>query len=243
MSYSRETIVEEYCKAAINEPKSFYAQKFINLKDEVSGEKTDATEVIAEFLMEDDNLAKITHISEDSRHKNKKSYKLESHDGHYPKKANHNNEKIIEIDIFNQEGTFNHIGKILDYQTPLKTKRDDKYGEIDLLAVNDDDKKVYILELKRKNSNESLLRCVLEAYTYYKIVGKKDLLEDFDRPGYDIKIAPFVFKSEESRPYKEWLEMKNGKRPKLMTLIKHLDVEVVPYFITKENDVFVVSDK
>ena len=63
------------------------------------------------------------------------------------------------------------LGYIFDYQTPLKAVQSDSYGKIDLLGYNSKDKCYSIIELKYRpsGSEETLLRCVLEAYTYYKL--------------------------------------------------------------------------
>ena len=64
------------------------------------------------------------------------------------------------------------LGYIFDYQTPLKSVKSDSYGKIDLLGYNKDDKCYSVIELKYRpsGSDETLLRCVLEAYTYYKLL-------------------------------------------------------------------------
>ena len=63
------------------------------------------------------------------------------------------------------------LGYIFDYQTPLKKVRSNSYGKIDLLGYNSKDKCYSIIELKYRpsGSDETILRCVLEAYTYYKL--------------------------------------------------------------------------
>ena len=63
------------------------------------------------------------------------------------------------------------LGYIFDYQTPLKATKNDSYGKIDLLGYNNADECYSVIELKYRpsGSDETLLRCVLEAYTYYKL--------------------------------------------------------------------------
>lgn len=69
------------------------------------------------------------------------------------------------------------LGYIFDYQTPLKETRNDSYGKIDLLGYNTDDKCYSVIELKYRpsGSEETLLRCVLEAYTYYRLLDIKQI--------------------------------------------------------------------
>jgi hypothetical protein len=250
MGYTENEIME-LCEKAIKDPKSFYNFKkgssyLLNYRSKTTDTNIYCTEVIAKFLLRKENICKIKAIEEYDRTSKKESYKRDDHKGQYPDKKNvsdvtfHNREKIIAIDLFNQskEESFDYIGKILDYQTPLKAERKDNFGEIDLLAVNDEEKKVYFLELKKnkkniKGSPETLLRCILEAYTYYKLVKKDRLLEDFGLSKYnveDIVISPLVFK--EDKQHDEWLEIKNNKSRKyLAKLIKELDVKVEPFFL------------
>ena len=97
---------------------------------------------------------------------------------------------------------FDIIGKIIDYQTPLKNVQTDDAGKIDLLAYNKNTKILRILELKKLDSDETMLRCVLEAYTYLKIVDRDKLLKDFELPkDTTVKACPFVF--FEGEQYKE----------------------------------------
>ena len=132
------------------------------------------------------------------------------------------------MELFNisqKEGKkFYIIGKILDYQTPLKNKQGDEAGKIDLLAYNKDSDTgiLRILELKKADSDETMLRCVLEAYTYLRIVDKAKLLKDFDLPEDTIvKACPFVF--FDGAQYKEIQE----GRKYLKELMKNLDVEPI----------------
>ena len=82
-------------------------------------------------------------------------------------------EDRIAMELYNQ-GALSLLGKVIHYQTPLKDGRD---SAIDLLTYDGDN--IYILELKRPDSQETLLRCVLEAYTYYCMADKEKLVHDF----------------------------------------------------------------
>lgn len=77
------------------------------------------------------------------------------------------------------------LGHIFDCQTPLKTTQNDSYGKIDLLGYNKDDKCYSIIELKYRpsGSKETLLRCVLEAYTYYKLLDLKQIKSSVSHAG------------------------------------------------------------
>jgi len=67
-----------------------------------------------------------------------------------------------------------------------------------------------------------MLRCVLEAYTYLKIVDKTKLLKDFGLPEDTvIKACPFVFYGK-----KQYREMQQD-REHLKDLIEKLGIEVI----------------
>lgn len=85
------------------------------------------------------------------------------------------------------------LGIILDHQVPLLAKK--SKAVIDLLSYSSDRNCLYILELKEPQSNESLLKCVLEAYTYYRRIGDIARFKaSFNVPSTaNIVIAPLVF--------------------------------------------------
>ena len=141
-------------------------------------------------------------------------------------------EEKIAMKLFdasrNKGWIFDKIGKIIDYQTPLKDIQTDKAGKIDLLAYNENEKTLRILELKKPDSKETMLRCVLEAYTYLKIVDRDKLLKDFELSEDTIlKTCPFVF--VDGAQYKEIQE----DRKYLKELMKKLDVE--PIYLKEEK--------
>lgn len=246
MGYTVKSI-REICAKEIETPEAFYKiapVNYVGKTDDISNQRH-YTEVIAEFLSEEKNYKKLASMKEYNRKEKKKTYNM-NHNGEYPNRKEksemefHSSEKIIAIDLFNQcreEGALDYIGKILDYQTPLKAKRSDPFGEIDLLSVNDKTRKVHILELKKNKKGtgetpETMLRCILEAYTYYKLVKKDLLLKDFGLFEYDVNdivISPLVFMGD--KQFEEWEELCKGKRPQLKKLIDMLDVEMIPYFL------------
>ncbi len=159
------------------------------------------------------------------------SYKVDSHNGIIKDENSNREEEKIAMKLFdysqNKGVTFDIIGKIIDYQTPLKNVQKDDVGKIDLLAYNEKEKTLKILELKKPDSKETMLRCVLEAYTYLKIADKTKLLKDFELPEDTIiKACPFVF--VEGEQYKEIQE----DRKYLKELMKKLDVE--PVYLKEE---------
>ena len=64
-----------------------------------------------------------------------------------------------------------------------------------MLSVKDNI--VYILELKKSDSEETMLRCVLEGYTYLQTLNKEKFLKDFGLPvDCIIKASPLVYKNK-----------------------------------------------
>ena len=111
------------------------------------------------------------------------------------------------------------LGKVLDYQTPLKNKRSDRAGKIDLLAYNG--KVLRLLELKEPNSLETMLRCTLEGFTYLRTVNQKKLLEDWGLPSDTrVSVCPLVFSGglqyremQENRPFLKQLAVLLDSHP------------------------------
>lgn len=228
-TYSKDEIIKKL-EVAKSEMWKFYSQDFVNYRGKTSDKERDYyTEIIAKWLL--DNIELFNDIKMISR---ENSYKVDSHDGKIKNEKSEREEEIIAMKLFdssqNQGKVFDIIGKIIDYQTPLKNVQTDKAGKIDLLAYNEKEnpKTLRILELKKLDSKETMLRCVLEAYTYLKIVDIAKLLKDFGLPkDTKIKACSFVFYGKEQ--YKEMQQ----DRKYLKDLIKKLGIEVI--YLKEEN--------
>ena len=223
--YSKNEILEE-----IQDMGNFYKRKVVNYRGTTSDSKEYYTEVVAEWILK--NIYLFDYIKPITR---EKSYKVDSHDGKNKDNDSNREEEKIAMKLFvlsqNQGKVFDVIGKIIDYQTPLKDIQTDKAGKIDLLAYNENEKTLRILELKRPDSKETMLRCVLEAYTYLKVVDKAKLLKDFGLPkDTEIKACPFVFYGKEQ--YREMQAIKDD-RENLGKLIEKLGIEVI--YLKEEN--------
>ena len=223
--YSKNEILEE-----IQDMGNFYKRKVVNYRGTTSDSKEYYTEVVAEWILK--NIYLFDYIKPITR---EKSYKVDTHDGIIKNKGSKREEEKIAMKLFdlsqNQGKVFEIIGKIIDYQTPLKDIQTDKAGKIDLLAYNEEEKILRILELKRPDSKETMLRCVLEAYTYLKVVDKAKLLKDFGLPkDTEIKACPFVFYGKEQ--YREMQAIKDD-RENLGKLIEKLGIEVI--YLKEEN--------
>lgn len=231
MGYTRNQIIAE-CLKAFRNKSTFYKKGFINYRGKTTDTKEYYTEVVAEFLC--DHISEYTNGIECICRKN--SYKTEGHDGIYDPNSNREEEKIA-MQIFTQSnnyGDFDFIGHIEDYQTPLKSSAADDVGKIDLLSF--DGKIMRILELKKPDSKETMLRCVLEGFTYMRTADCHKLISDF---GYDpsfvvVKASPFVFCDGEQ--HKEM----SHKRPHLKKLMALLDSK--PFYIIDDEKYIVVEE-
>ena len=229
--YSKNEILEE-----IQDMGNFYKRKVVNYRGTTSDSKEYYTEVVAEWILK--NIYLFDYIKPITR---EKSYKADSHDGKNKDNDSNREEEKIAMKLFdlseNQGKVFEIIGKIIDYQTPLKDIQTDKAGKIDLLAYNESKKTLRILELKRPDSKETMLRCVLEAYTYLKVVDRAKLLKDFGLPkDTEIKACPFVFYGKEQ--YREMQAIKDD-RENLGKLIEKLGIEVI--YLKEENGEYIVK--
>ena len=233
--YSKNEILEE-----IQDMGNFYKRKVVNYRGTTSDSKEYYTEVVAEWILK--NIYLFDYIKPITR---EKSYKVDSHDGKNKDNDSNREEEKIAMKLFdlsqNQGKVFDVIGKIIDYQTPLKDIQTDKAGKIDLLAYNEneEEKTLRILELKKPDSEETMLRCVLEAYTYLKVVDKDKLLKDFGLPeDTEIKACPFVFYDGE--PHQAMKEIKDSRK-NLGELIEKLGIEVI--YLKEENGEYSVIEE
>ena len=154
---------------------NFYKAPIVNYKGKVTGSKDLYSEVIAETLINDNfikdwlNLIPVRPEHFKINHPN-------TDENVDALKITNRKEEILAKLLFYQHEVAG-LGYIFDYQTPLKETRNDSYGKIDLLGYNTDDKCYSVIELKYRpsGSEETLLRCVLEAYTYYRLLDIKQI--------------------------------------------------------------------
>lgn len=212
----------------------FYKKKFLNNSGKTKDTDEYYSEIAAEWIFE--HLERFKQIPSIQR---KSSYYRDTHDG--KDQPDSNSEKNIAKRIFQQgkqEG-IPGIGIILDYETPLNDERENSAGSIDLLAFDEDRVILRILELKQPdNEKETMVRCVLEAYSYNKLVDREKLIQDFNRDGNfnipegtPIVACPLVFRN--SVQHKELQEMQEGLRKHLKKLIEQLEVRPM---IIEENE-------
>lgn len=235
MAHTKDYILNE-CKKAMANPSTFYQQPFVNYRGRTTDTGELYNEVVAEYVCNhiDEFIDGIKRITREE------TYKTESHTGEHIPSDDRLEEKIA-VKIFNQgkKEALDFVGKMIDYQTPLKNKIDkdnEGVGKIDLLSYNEKNNTLYILELKKPDSKETMLRCVLEGYTYMKTADIQKLFSNFGRPANTKVVAcPFVFWGG----YQNY-EM-NEERPWLKKVMNLLNSK--PYYIKEENGKYFVTDK
>ena len=156
------------------------------------------------------------------------------------------------------------LGYILDYEMPIggtKTlllikhgneykKNDTSYGipdsnEEDLFKPGKCDLIAYsnncftILELKKANSREPLIRAVLEAYTYKRMLDKERATASFREHYEKLNIPPFDDIKWKAAPLlankgKQWEEY-NNEIPNLKKLMEKMEIEPIWYEYSTEN--------
>ena len=153
---------------------NFYKAPIINYKGHVTGKSkvnnTRYSEVIADTLVSKGYIKTWLELQPlrpnhfDTGHNHSENVDMNK------LQISNRKEEILAKLLFYQREV-KDLGYIFDYQTPLKKVRSNSYGKIDLLGYNSKDKCYSIIELKYRpsGSDETLLRCVLEAYTYYKL--------------------------------------------------------------------------
>ena len=223
MGYTRQDILLK-CKSALDDAKTFYQADIVNYRGRTEDTNQLYSEIVAEYL-----CGNIFEFKSGIPEIIRSNYKVNSHDGKYDVDSNRLEEKIaMSMFEMSKDGkVFSSTGIIIDYQTPLKAKRKDVAGKIDLLSYNSATNRVFVLELKEPDSMETMLRCVLEGYTYMRTLNKQKLLDNFNIPSSaQLFACPFVFK--ESIQKKEMQENRPFLK-KLMTLL-----ESRPFYITKD---------
>ena len=227
MKYTRNFILSACDEAAQKDIRLFYTSDFINYRGKTSDTNEFYTEVVAEWVL--NNLDLIKAIPTNTR---ESGYKVDSHDGVIKNKHSNRKEEITALEMY-QQSEIPGLGKLVDYQTPLKNKSEDPVGKVDLLSF--DGRVVRLLELKKSDSSETMLRCVLEGYTYLKTVNIPKLLESFSLPLDSMVVAnPLVHIDS-----LQHVEMSEDK-PFLKKLIKELDCKPL-YFYLKDKS-YVVEE-
>lgn len=193
-----------------------YKHAYLNHTDITSDSGERNTEIIAEYFI--NNLNILDGIKSVTREKNYDAgHKKIEIDPNSPRK-----EEQFARSILGDE--YEYLGKIIDYQTPLKNVQKDRFGKIDLLSYNEYKNILYLIELKYIDNGDSLLYCVLEIETYSRIINGDKLMYDFSKKinnKNDAAIRKAVLVSEDSRPYEDFYDLSdtNSYTRKLMKIL------------------------
>ncbi len=173
MSYSQKEVITKFNKE-FNDKQHFYNAEFINRIGKSNDTPSEFyTEIIARELGKrlGEFILGIRCI-------------CRKHATYYPwrdeKKIDSKSERGIENRLYQQE-RFDCLGHIICYQIPLQEENSDLHSDAaDLVSF--DGKTLRVLELKKprskKGKNETMLRCVLEGFTYKQVLCREKLIAD-----------------------------------------------------------------
>ena len=183
-SEDKDVKLTEVQKFAAN----FYKAPIINYKGYVTGKSkvnnTRYSEVIADTLVSKGYIKTWLELEPlRPNHFDTGHHHSESVDINKLQISNRKEEILAKLLFYQRE--VKDLGYIFDYQTPLKETRNDSYGKIDLLGYNNADECYSVIELKYRPSvsDETLVRCILEAYTYYKLLDLNQIKSDVGHGG------------------------------------------------------------
>lgn len=143
------------------EPKKWYQNTIFQRR----GHQNSITSLYAKLLL--DNINNINCIK---AHPRKNGYKTNHlRDNITFSSASNRRENNIARLLFKNRTKIKRLGEVIDYEIPLTagTKQN-----IDLLCKND--KFLNIIELKSDKSKESILKAILEIYTYEQLLNKEE---------------------------------------------------------------------
>lgn len=228
MGYKEEQIIQNLDEGAKNIT-AFYRLECVNYRGKSNAGKY-YTEIIAEWCLQ--HLDLFEGIEAIKREQN---YQTASHRNPRKTYTNRKEEDIAKEMVL--RGKVKKVGQILDYQVPINAHKQDNAGKIDLLALDRENKCLRILELKRPDSPETLLRCVLESFTYFKLVDREKLKSEYVPDGIrgctEVTVNPLV--ADNGRQMDEY---RAADRPKLHELMAKWNIKPLKY---KESDF--VEDK
>ena len=218
-----------------NDLNLFYTEAFLNYAGKPIDSEEPYTEVIADELINNYNL--VSQIGKNTPIR-KKSFNA-NHNGVANVKARikrfgylEYNEKLLAIALFNSKQD-DCPSKIFDYEVPIKEKQTDKYGKIDLVSTDTINQSVKLIELKimaKNGKDETLLRALLEVYTYYKLIRNSfdKFLEDYEDYGLSSdkykRFQPAILTDEQSL---SGITLSNIKEhPRIQALISKMNNEI-----------------
>ena len=150
-----------------------------------------------------------------------RSFRLTNHQGQIELQTSiaQVTEKRIIRAIFNLT-EFPSLGRVVDYEVSLKETQDARHGDIDLLCDSGD--AALCVEAKKPQSSESVLKAILQAFTYTRLVSsvRSRFLPDFDLPDTH-NLTPVVLTYYSASSGKQLLQKESY--PNLLLLIENLN--------------------
>lgn len=225
-------------------PDNFYAHPFLNDRSCYLNEdkrKRVTNNWIAEQLLYDMLLDDIDKVDSPD------TYLIKEHIKPVPEnttgKVNREEEKVAHRLFEREDYTGSDIDFFADYQVPIcrdSAKKKDKttnYGKIDLVSVSEAKKEIYLMELKTYSSEETLLRCVCECYTYWKQIDHNKLANEialkYSKPEYAFyKVVPTVLVFDGQYQH---LQLRSGYLHSLQELMVKYDVR---FFVIASDEEF-----
>lgn len=206
--------IEEMVECAAMKGGPLYKAGCINQRGTLKGSTENTSEVIAAYLLSHPQLIG----SGIRRIRREKTYDVEHSDK--PRAENSNREEeLLAIQLVIDHHAGPEYGTMIAYQIPLKDSNNNRgAGKIDLVSYHADFNKMFMHEFKHKASKETLLRCVLEIYTYFSTIDQNKMLKDFGHSDAELVLSVLVY--EGSRQHKQFKINENVK-----ILMKELNVE------------------
>ena len=196
----------------INLIQMFYQKQYVISPNNTNdSKKVRYSKIVADELCKD-SFKKLNQFYRIPTITRKDSYKSSEHTSSALKASIP--EKAICKAMYGQN--FKYIGKIIDFETPISRYNDDGFAGFDLLSQNDETEEIFLLEVKKPDSPETFLRCVLEVMTYYFTIDHTLLKHDFGI-SQDYTIIPATLIFNYSKPYQD---MEDTSQSNLRNLIK-----------------------
>lgn len=232
----------------LSHPETLYTEPEIKGKSSMNDEEGNqvvVTDYIAKKLIATDILDKINPVEMPAN----KTYLIKTHNGEATTKraSSCRVEERISMELYNTYGFSNYRLFVADYQTPIcrdssvKADESKHIGKIDLVSVDPIRKEIYLMELKKPDNTESLLRCVTEIYTYFKQIDKVRLSKEI-RKKFDCRIAG-VYKVIPAVLVFEGSEQHLQLRSKLFRNVQKLMLKLgVKFFIVRPYSKYGTTD-
>ena len=193
---------------AEKKPDVFYAQSFLNRNGclyDNDNNKVTISNQIADWMLHSNPLLHVKEIPMPAN----MTYLIDWHLGVPTTSTSNSNreEELVAMSLFNKKSyPSSDIDSFIDYQVPIYRGHEyenEHIGKIDLVAISHKNHKVLLMELKKYSSDETLLRCVSEIYTYYKQIDSVRLITEIAKRlnndtilEYEVVPSVLVFKNQ-----------------------------------------------